>query len=203
MKYFVIDNAHLNSVEQQFNASAANTEAAQIIIEFAREHPEIYRHFGKRVKKLLRKEYAPRNVPEELRIQQGLKAKHRPIYEQVMHDQPIIAPLPEARIVIHRLRQHATPPARIPTPISVRSVTPDRPTTSRVRTPVRASLPAPSTSRAHPRIKNVPKSKKSLKRKKREEIETVFIPSSPSLPPSPRIPIRRVGGFGDGRLNVN
>src|SRR5277367_1772885 len=116
LKYFVIDNTHLNSAEQQFNASAANTEGAQIIIEFAKEHPEIFRHFGKGIKKLLRKEYAPRNVPEALRIQHGRKAKQRPIYERVMHDQPIIAPMPEARVILERIRRHVTPPPHAPSP---------------------------------------------------------------------------------------
>src|SRR5277367_5115014 len=137
LKYFVTENSRLKSAEQHFNNSGANTEAAQLIIEFAKTHPELYKYFSGRVKKLLRKEFATENVPGDLRVQHGRKAKQRPIYERVMHDQPIIAPLPEARVVIERLRQHATPPAQ---PISVRSVTPDRPTTSRVCTPVRATL---------------------------------------------------------------
>src|SRR5277367_2389505 len=105
LKYFVIDNAHLKTVEQQFISHAKNLEAAQIIVEFAREHPELYRHFGNGVKKVLRREYG-HNVPEPLRKQHGRKAKAgRPIYERVMHDEPIIAPMPEARVVLERIRQ--------------------------------------------------------------------------------------------------
>src|SRR5277367_5505609 len=105
LKYFVIDSTHLNTVEQQFISNARNLEAAQIIVEFAREHPELYRHFGNGVKKILRKEYG-HNVPEPLRKQQGRKAKaERPIYERVIHDQPIIAPMSEARVVLERIRQ--------------------------------------------------------------------------------------------------
>src|SRR5277367_6787346 len=74
LKYFVIDNTRLNTVEQQFISNARNLEAAQIIVEYAREHPELYRHFGHRAKKILRKEYG-HNVPESLKKQPGRK-KH-------------------------------------------------------------------------------------------------------------------------------
>src|SRR5277367_2000118 len=107
LRYFVINSTHLNTIEQQFILNAKNLEAAQIIVQFAREHPELYRYFGNGVKKILIKEYG-HNVPESLRKQQGRKAKPkagRPIYERVMHDQPIIAPMPEARVVLERMRQ--------------------------------------------------------------------------------------------------
>src|SRR5277367_2072856 len=74
LKYFVIDNTRLKTVEQQFISNARNLEAAQIIVEYAREHPELYRHFGHRAKKILRKEYG-HNVPESLKKQPGRK-KH-------------------------------------------------------------------------------------------------------------------------------
>src|SRR5277367_483025 len=82
LKYFVIDNTRLKTVEQQFISNARNLEAAQIIVEYAREHPELYRHFGLGAKKILRKEYG-HNVPESLKKPSGRK---RPIYERVMHD---------------------------------------------------------------------------------------------------------------------
>src|SRR5277367_2678387 len=113
LKYFVIDNTRLKTVEQQFISNARNLEAAQIIVEYAREHPELYRHFGNGAKKILRKEYG-HNVPESLKKQYGRRPDvERPIYERVMHDQPIIAPrperhiapMPEARVVLERIRQ--------------------------------------------------------------------------------------------------
>src|SRR5277367_4894855 len=74
------------------------------IIEFAKTHPELYKYFSARVKTFLRKEFATANVPKELRAHHGRKPKReQSIYERVMHDQPIIAPMPEARVVIERL----------------------------------------------------------------------------------------------------
>src|SRR5277367_5598147 len=164
LKYFVIDSAHLKTVEQQFIANAKNLEAAQIIVEFAREHPELYRHFGFGVKKVLRREYG-HNVPDSLKKHQGRKAE-RPIYERVMHDQPIIAPmpdrplLPEARVILERIKQRT--PIRHNVEHLAREVATEhaihRPTTSN---PVHGTIPSPH-------------------RKRKSSDEDIFIPSSPS-----------------------
>src|SRR5277367_6190351 len=75
LRYFVLENSHLQSVEQQFNNNGPDTEAAQSIIEFAKTHPELYKYFSARVKTLLRKEFAAADVPKELRAHHGRKPK--------------------------------------------------------------------------------------------------------------------------------